>query len=320
MPLPSFRPVPWLANPHVQTILGAYLPGRSCPAAQRRHAVPLGDGDRLLLHENVPRRWREGWPAALLVHGLTGSHRSGHIVRIASRLLAQGVRVFRIDLRGAGDGVALARLTYHAGRSDDLRAALAFIHRLCPASPLWLCALSLGGNAALKLAGESAADPVPGLARVASLNAPIDMERCSALLARPANRAYEKRFVAGLMDNARQRQRHFPRIEAPPWPRTLRAFDDSYTAPRNGFADAAEYYRAASAAPWVARSPVPTLVLTARDDPFIDPEPFDRLVLPPHVERVVTSHGGHIGYLGPDGAGGWRWGERFVAEWLRGQA
>src|SRR3954454_12693430 len=102
MPTPDFRPIPWLANPHVQTLLGAYLPGRSCPPAQRRHAVPLGDGDSLLLHENAPRRWREGMPAALLVHGLTGSHRSPHIVRIASRLLAESVRVFRIDLRGAG--------------------------------------------------------------------------------------------------------------------------------------------------------------------------------------------------------------------------
>ena len=122
--------------------------------------------------------------------------------------------------------------------------------------------------------------------------------------------------VWGLMANSLERRRHFPDIVVPPWPATLRGFDDAYTAPVNGFADATEYYREASSARWVARSPVPTLVLTARDDPFIDPEPYDALRVPANVEVRITEKGGHIGFIGADGAGGWRWGERYIVEWF----
>lgn len=312
----EFRPLPFLGNPHVQTILGTLLPGPECPPGDR-HVVALPDGDAVLLHENTPSRWRAGGPVALVVHGMTGSHRSGHVQRLAVRLLRRGVKVYRIDLRGAGEGVRLARRTYHAGRSEDLREALAVIHARHPQSPLWLLALSLGGNMALRLAGEG---QVPGLARLAVMNPPIDLARCSVLLERQENGFYERRFVRDLIANARQRQRHFPDLPPLALARsiTLRQFDDLYTAPRNGFRDAAHYYGLASSCPVIPNIAVPTLILTARDDPFIDAVPFEELRVPPHVEVRITTHGGHIGYLGADGAGGIRWGERFAIDWLAG--
>jgi len=114
-----------LGNPHVQTVLGAYLPGSNCPRPERQHQVRLPDGDALLLHENMPQSWKPGQPVAVLLHGLTGHHASPHICRLAARLLASGVRVFRMDMRGCGLGLPLARKFYHSGRSDDVRAALA---------------------------------------------------------------------------------------------------------------------------------------------------------------------------------------------------
>src|SRR5262245_48593022 len=113
LPDPYFRPLPLLGNAHVQTVLGVLLPGRNCPPPDHSHAVPLGDGDALLLHENTPPSWQPDDPVALLVHGLTGSHRSGYVRRMAARLLDRGARVFRIDLRGAGAGLPLARGSYH---------------------------------------------------------------------------------------------------------------------------------------------------------------------------------------------------------------
>lgn len=314
---PEFRPLPLLGNPHVQTLLGAFLPGGSCPAPQRRHVLSFPDGDAVVLHENRPPDWRPGRPAALLVHGLTGSHRSTHIRRLAALLLARGVRVFRIDLRGAGEALPLARQTYHAGRSEDLRAALAWLHRETPLSPLLLFALSLGGGQALKLAGEAAEQPVPGLARVAVINPPIDLERCSALISQPRNRVYERRFVRDLVRLAERRQALFPDLPALRLPRqmTLRDFDDLYTAPRNGFAGVADYYRRASAFPLIPHITVPTLILTSRDDPFIAVEPFEELRVPGHVEVTIVAQGGHAGFIGWDGAGGIRWAERRVVDW-----
>src|SRR5207244_1680439 len=127
-----------------------------------------------------------------------------------------------------------------------------------------------------KMAGEAADRPVPNLVGVATLAPPIDLTRCSELLAQPRNRLYEGNFVRSLLREVRQRKRHFPELHSPRFPErlTVRLFDDLYTAPLSGFADAADYYRRASSAPLIARIGVPTLVLTARDDPFIAVEPF----------------------------------------------
>ncbi|HTU23311.1 MAG TPA: alpha/beta fold hydrolase [Gemmataceae bacterium] len=314
----EFQPLPLLRNPHIQTVLAALVPGVDCPLPDERSIVRLADGDSLVLHNNTPPGWKLGDSLALLVHGLSGSHLSSHIRRLAALLLERRVRVVRMDLRGAGAGLELARGVYHAGRSDDIRAVLAELHTWSPRSPLLLIGLSLGGALSLRLAGEAAKHPVPGLARVAAISPPIDLPRCSALLSLPKNRFYEDNFIRDLLFAARQRQRHFPDLPPLSFPRrrlTMRMFDDLYTAPRSGFADALDYYRRASCAPLIPHIQMPALILTARDDPFIAFEPFEELKAPPHVLVRIVEHGGHIGFLGWDGFGGIRWAERRIVEW-----
>jgi predicted alpha/beta-fold hydrolase len=320
-PSPSengFRP-PWLLrNRHVQTILGHFLSGPPVRHPTRKHRVAVSDGDQLVLHDAVPDGWQTGDRLAVLIHGLGGSHDSGHLRRLARRLLPLGIRTVRVDLRGCGDGLLLARRGYHAGCSDDLRTLLAAVHAWSPTSPILLVGISLGGNVVLKLAGEAATQPVPGLSRVAVMGPPIDLHRCSAMMARRRNRLYDRHFAASLLAQAVKRQRYFPdlpRVTFPPR-LTIRQFDALYTAPRSGFRDVDDYYTRASAAPFVARVSLPALILTARDDPFVAVEPFEALTLPVNVELRIIEHGGHLGFLGSDGAGGMRWAERRVVEWL----
>jgi predicted alpha/beta-fold hydrolase len=314
----TFQPWFWLRNPHLQTILAVYWKGKGFPHASTRRRVRLADGDQLVLHDTTPAGWRPADPVAVLVHGLSGSHRSGAIIRMARPLVRHGVRVVRLDLRGTGAGFALARGCYNAGCSADVRAALAVVHRLAPGAPLWLAGVSLGGNVVLKLAGEAADHPVPNLTKVAAVAPPVDIEACMALLTQPRNRLYDRHFVGELLTEARRRARLFPDPPLPAFPRrmTLRLFDELYTAPRGGFRDAADYYRQSSAAQFVPHIRVPTLILAARDDPFVAAEPIEQLRAPACVSVHVTDHGGHVGYLGHDGAGGFWWGERAVVRWL----
>ena len=328
MPIPSrqpppvdpgpFRPLPLLGNPHVQTILGHFLPGRGPRLPAHEWQVLLPDGDRLVLHDFAPRGWRPGGRIALLVHGLGGSHRSGSVRRLAAALLPHGLRVACLDLRGAGRGAGLARRTYTGACSDDVRAALVALHGREPASPLVLVGFSLGGNVALKLAGEAAADPVPNLQRVAAVAPPVDLERCAELLARPGNRVYEQHFVRGLVRSALRQLRFFPDLPRIRFPRvmTMRLFDDLYTAPLWGYAGALDYYRRASAAPLLPRIQLPLFILTARDDPFIAAGPLEALPAAPGREVHLLERGGHLGFLGWDGAGGLRWLERRLAAWI----
>jgi predicted alpha/beta-fold hydrolase len=314
----EFRPLPFLGNPHLQTLVGNLFRGFTPPLPVAEQRVLLPDGDGLVLHDSVPPTWRPGDRMVLIVHGLGGSHCSGYGLRMTARLWPRGVRVVRLDLRGAGRGAALARRTYNAGCSEDVRAAADELWRQSPTSPLALVGFSLGGNIVLKLAGEAAARPVNNLACVAAVAPPIDLEACAALLAQRRNRFYDRYFARGLVAQVRRQQRFFqdlPRVRFPAG-LTLRLFDEMYTAPRGGFANALDYYRRSGALPLIARIKVPALVITARDDPFIAPEPFESLPRLSHLEVQVVPRGGHLGFLGRDGAGGIRWAERRVADWL----
>src|SRR5262249_52500211 len=196
--------------------------------------------------------------------------------------------------------------------------ALLDLHRDSPESPLFLFGFSLGGNMALKLAGEDAGDPVPMLTRVAAVAPPIDILRCSEMMSRPNCRYYDRFFARALIKLAKDRRRHYPDDPLPTFPTnpTLRQFDDLFTAPRCGFDDALDYYRKASALPVIPQIRVPTLMITARDDPFVAVAPFEGLEAPPHVRVEIHERGGHLGFLGFDGNGGIRWAERRVVEWM----
>jgi predicted alpha/beta-fold hydrolase len=314
----TFRPLPLLGNPHVQTLLSTCLPDWpiAMPASERNVVLP--DGDRIVVQDSHAETWRDGDPIALLVHGLSGSHASGYMRRMARLLMPLRVRVVRFDLRGSGRGLALARTSYHAGCSDDVRAVAVDFHRQAPNSPIFLIGFSLGGNIVLKLAGEAGVEPLPGLARVAAVAPPIDLARCADLIVQPRNRFYNNHFVRELMALVRERKRYFPHLRRLQFPERLglRDFDEIYTAPQAGFRDADDYYCRAAALPHIPRIQVPTLILTARDDPFVPAEPFERLSAPAHVDVRILPRGGHLGFLGADGAGGIRWAERCITSWL----
>ncbi len=316
----DFRPLPLLGNPHLQTLLGHLIRGWQKISSGREQFLTLPDGDCLVLYDSIPDGWQAGGPVSVVVHGLTGSHASAPVVRLAALLYGQGQRVVRVDLRGAGKSLARSRRFYHGGCSDDVRAALEEVHRWSPDSAITLVGLSLGGNVVLKLAGEAAVDPVPGLARVAALAPPIDLGRCSALLDLRRNWIYAKFFLRELLADARFRLKQCPDLPPVSFPRrmTIRLFDELYTVPRNRFRDVKDYYRRSSALPLIGKIRVPALIMTARDDPFIAPEPFESLKPPSHIELRVLNRGGHLGFLGRDGAGGIRWAERRIADWVLG--
>lgn len=314
----DFRPHPLLPGGHAQTLAGVYLPGRRYPYRAAAHRVALDDGDQIVLHEDTPPTWQPGGRAALLVHGLGGCHQSGYMVRLAAKLVHRGVRVFRMDQRGCGAGFLLAQNPYHSGRQADVAQALAFIARRCAGSPVALVGYSLAGNLALNLAADCAAAPPAGLDCVIAVNPPVDLARASAALAQRGNRLYDRHFVRTLCGRLRRRARlrgqPFP---LPHRPRSLREFDDLYTAPRSGFGTAENYYRLCSPAGRLNQIRLPTHILTSRDDPFVPVEPLLEARRSDAIRLVLTDHGGHLGYIArrgddPDR----RWMDWRLVEWI----
>ena len=313
----SFRPLPFLGNPHVQTILGTLLPGFERPARTERRVVALPDGDRLVLHETPPRTQRtQHEPIALMVHGLGGSYQSGYNPRMAAILSARGWRVFRVDLRGAGAGVRLARKLYCAGCSGDVAVVVESLAGAFPHSPITLIGFSLGGNIVLKYAGEAADTAPANLAGVVAVAPPIDLLACSALIAHQP--MYDAFYVHNLVKQATRQRKYFPDMPKLAFPARmiLREFDDMFTAPNWGFRDSQEYYRESSSFPLIDAIRIPAFVLTARDDPFIAVEPFEKITPRPGVEVHIADKGGHMGFLGVEFLLGVRWAERKMVDWL----
>jgi predicted alpha/beta-fold hydrolase len=317
--VPPFRPHPLVRGAHAQTVVGRYLSGDRERLAAAPHEIALPDSDRLVVLESTPPGWRGTEPTALLVHGLAGCADAAYMVRVARRLLRRGIRVVRMNLRGSGAGFGLARGVYHAGRSDDLREVITWLNARDGGSPIGLVGFSLGANLALKLAVEDADQPAAGLDCVLAANPPIDLVASARRMKRLVNRLYSWNFARWLRRTVERLHRRFPELGRPKLDgvTTLYDFDDRYTAPRNGFASADDYYERCSLSGTLARVRVPGLIVHALDDPFIAPEPFLAMTRSPSLSLELVAHGGHMGYLSCDSwQGDHRWLEARLAIWL----
>ncbi len=322
--IPPFRSHPLFAGGHRQTLAGAFYPGKLPLEQSHAHQVELDDGEAVVVHDDRPPEWATSSPVAVLLHGLAGCHRSAYLVRIAAKLNACGVRTFRMDLRGAGAGAALAVKPYHGGCSDDVAAVARFIERLCPGSPITLLGFSLGGNIVLKLLGE-APDHVPdAVVRAAAVNPPIDLEQSVVGLRHWSLRPYDRYFVRLLLQRLSHRQLLRPDAPLPQFaqpPRRLFDFDEHYTAPLSGFRNARDYYDRCSSQQFLSNIRVPTLLLTSRDDPLIPVAMFERQVatnnLSPSIQLHIAEGGGHLGYLGRRGSDrDTHWLDWRMVEWM----
>jgi hypothetical protein len=315
----EFRPHPLFPTGHLQTLAGVLLPNQQPRETATLHRVPVEDGDQIVLHDDCPPQWQSGERTALMIHGLAGCHDSPYMRRIAQKLNHRGVRTFRMDLRGCGAGVGLARLPYHSGRSADAAMALRKIAELCPEAPTTLIGFSLGGNITLKLLGETPQELPASLDRAVAVCPPVDLMYCVQSLARGVNRFYDRHFARLLrkqIDENRLKVPGAPGLERGRPPRGVFEFDEAFTAPVCGFGTAANYYRLCSSAQFVPEIRVPTLILAAADDPLVPGPMFDSLRLPPAVELRLTRSGGHLGFIGRnDGDPDRRWMDWRVVEW-----
>jgi uncharacterized protein len=266
---------------------------------------------------------RTASPTLVLLHGLEGSSHAHYMIGMALKAFGRGFNVVRLNMRNCGGTEHLCDGLYHAGLTHDPRAVLAELAERDGLTSFAVAGYSLGGNVTLRLAGECGAHPPAGLKACCAVSPSCDLSACIDLLERPSNRLYEWHFVAGLKQRIRRKAALFPHLyDTRPlrglW--SLRRFDDIYTGPANGYRDAADYYQRASAIRVAGEICVPTLIITAADDPFIAVNPFSDPVLAnnPAVTTIITPHGGHCGFVArpSEGDDGY-WAESAVVEFVR---
>jgi predicted alpha/beta-fold hydrolase len=312
-----FQPLALLANPHLQTLIASQMSLAPEPASEQRE-VELPDGDRLVCHLSTPAGFDpDAGTTVVLVHGLSGSHRSSYMRRLAGKLAERGVRAVRLDLRDTGAGEGLARRAYHGGCSEDVLVVARQL-RAEGQGRLVLVGFSLGGNIVLKLAGELGSEGPRLVDHVAAICPAADLLNCAERIRERRNRLYEWVFVKECRALAERRHARFPELGPVDLPAKLRLreFDDLYMAPQWGFADAFDYYRRASARPHVPNIRVRANVLLADDDPIVAPDVLDPRDLPSCVRLERSARGGHLGFLGRAPDHGVQWMDLKLFEWL----
>jgi len=326
----------WLPGGHLQTLYGA-LAARYHHISFVRERVNTPDGDFLdfdwtgpglfsdrlasgqasrsdpRLARTAARRWMddedwatlptsEGTPALVLLHGLEGSSRSHYAQAIAQHFRARGWVVVIAHFRSCSGFTNRMARAYYSGDSADIEFIFSIIRQRLPKARWHAIGVSLGGNAMLKHIGEQGS-ALSWLASSAAVSVPLDLVACGNRLSetRLGKQLYSRYFLRTMRNKVLEKAKRFPGtidVLRLGLVKSLREFDDLYTAPMHGYKNALDYWTRASSKPHLKNIAVPTLVLNARNDPFI-PEPS----LPgshdcsPSVVLHQPAEGGHVGFV-----------------------
>lgn len=298
----SYRAPGWLPGGHAQTIYPLLIRPDPLPYHRERWETPDGDFiDLDWTDAPAARQPRDSRPLLILFHGLEGSSSSYYAITLMGAAAAIGWSGVVVNFRGcSGESNRLAR-AYHSGDSDEIDWILRRLRALFPLRPRYAVGVSLGGNALLKWLGEREASTSDYLQAAAAVSAPLDLTACGHHLARGFNRVYTRHFLHTLKRNAAAKLCRHPGIfdeRRMIAASNLYEFDDVVTAPLHGFNGAEDYWRRASSKPWLAGIRLPTLVLNARNDPFL---PAQALPTPSQVAASVQlefpRQGGHVGFV-----------------------
>ena len=247
----------------------------------------------------------EPWsrPTLVALHGLNGSSDAHYMRGLAAKAFARGLNVVRLNQRNCGNTEHLSAGLFHSGLTADARHVIEELSEVDGIRQITVAGYSLGGNLALKLAGEYGDDPHPALRAVAAVSPILEISDCVRALERPSNFLYEWNFVRDLKRRIRRKVQLRPGsfdLTKLKRVRTVREFDEEYTAPHFGFLNAEDYYHRASAMRVIDRVRVPALIITSEDDPFVPSAPFRdaRVTGNRYITLELCEHGGHCGFVG----------------------
>ncbi|MCP3982479.1 MAG: alpha/beta fold hydrolase [bacterium] len=271
-----------------------------------RERFEMPDGDFLDVDfAYEPIREDDDRPFVLLAHGLEGSSGSGYAVELYRHLRRRGIAAAGLNFRSCGGEMNRLPRFYHSGETGDLRWLLGRLRERLGRRPLGAIGVSLGGNVLLKLLGESGESARELLDAAVAISVPFDLSAGSDFLERPGGSIYVNHLLKSLRQKVVAKRPQLPdRVDVAGAlaARTFREFDDAATAPLHGFADAEDYYRRSSCGRFLDGIRVPTLLLHSADDPFVPAQAIPRETARDNAALtvVLTSRGGHIGFIAGD--------------------
>ncbi len=296
-----FQPVPWLKNNHLMTVIPAFWPRsfRQISQLGKDYLFPVDEKTSLMGRCHF-QSYEPHAPTVIIVHGLEGSSNSRYVLGISAKAISAGMNVVRLNLRNCGETLKLSPTFYNAGQSGDIIAVVDYLSTKFNFQNIYLIGYSLGGNIVLKAAGESGCHE-KHIRGVCAISPSIDLRASVEALKKGINRLYEMRFLLSLKGKVVLKNRLFPEkydLSLLKKVNSIQAFDDVYTAPDAGYASAMDYYQQASALAVIDKIVIPSIIVTAQDDPII---PYSSFLTPKLANSAITllapKHGGHGGFI-----------------------
>lgn len=312
----SFQPLPFLSNPHIQTIFPALF-RKSIAIAYKREKLTLADGDFLDLD------WSRvgGTKLVILLHGLESNSQANYITRLVHFFNEKGIDTLSPNFRGCGGEPNRYFYTYHSGKTEDIQEIVNHVLAEKTYKEIAMIGFSLGGNMLLKWLGEKSNALNEQIKVAAAISVPCHLSSSSAKLSRSENVVYARRFLTSL-----KKKISLKRYQSPEWfnweklavIKTIKEFDTIYTAPVNGYASADEYYEKNSCRNYLKNVEIPTLLLNALDDPFLSRHcmPFVEANANPKLFFHFTRKGGHVGFHSPKIEGKIHWHEQKIVDFI----
>jgi hypothetical protein len=308
----TYKPPFFLFNAHLETIFPSQFRKVKLPPYQRER-IHTPDHDFLDLD------WlRQGAEKLVIIsHGLEGDSTRPYVKGMAKALFEKGYDVVAWNYRGCSGEVNKALRFYHSGATDDL--ATVVDHASKHYAEISLVGFSLGGNLTLKYLGEARTRPGQ-IKKAVVFSVPLDLHTSCLKISRPSNWVYSRRFLRSLHKKVLAKSKVMDGLDASALKKalTLHAFDDIFTGPIHGFKNAIDYYTQSSSIYVVANISLPTLIVNAKNDPFLSPECYPEALLKDHpfVTFESPEYGGHVGFT-QFSKNGLYWSEERALEYLR---
>lgn len=298
---PPFQPAWWLKHAHLQTVFAKYLsPKQRVTTDAEMFSLP--DGDEVQLNWLSQAATDDKAPLLVLLHGLAGDINSHYIQAMLAQCHKLNWPAVLLHFRGCNGKPNKLPRAYHSGDTADAALVISDIKRRYPNRPLVAVGYSLGGNVLLKYCGEQAEhNPLSAAIAVCP---PLSLAACAKRINSGSSKLYQRYLLDRLKRSTLLKLQQFNDFPLPLTPQQIQGFssieqfDEHYTAPIHGFLNAQDYYQQASGKAFLRHIRIPTLIIHAKDDPFLSDEVIPQAdELSPYIHYELTRGGGHVGFV-----------------------
>lgn len=297
----SFQPAWWLKNAHLQTIFAKYFSPKQ-PLNTEAEIFSLPDGDEVQLNWLHSKSSCDSAPVVILLHGLAGDINSHYIQAMLAQCDTLSWTAVLLHFRGCNGKPNKLPRAYHSGDTADAALVISEVKRRYPNRPLVAVGFSLGGNVLLKYCGEQVVNNP--LSAAVAVCPPLLLSACAKRINTGSSKLYQRYLLERLKRSTLAKLEQFTDFPLPLTPQQVRGFssieqfDEHYTAPIHGFLNAQDYYQQASCKAFLRHICIPTLIIHAKDDPFLSDDVIPQTnELSPHIHYELTSGGGHVGFV-----------------------